>query len=75
MFNKNVKMHYYLLLTLSSQVQPRSSVKAVIGPAGFGLDTSSGMVGMYTGLFRSWLRLPWVPLFGTGFKPSRSEEE
>jgi len=46
----------------------------VTSPAGFGLDTSSGMLGVYKGVLRSWLRLPWVPLLGAGFKPRRSEK-
>ena len=59
-------------LTLSSQAQPKSSVTVETGPGGDGLDTSSGMAGLKTGLLSRWLRLPWVPLFAAGFRPRRS---
>lgn len=59
-------------LTLSSQLQPRSSVPRDPTPEPTGLETSSGMVGRWVGALSRWFRLPWVPLLGAGFSPSRS---
>lgn len=59
-------------LTLSSQLQPRSSVPRDPTPEPIGLETSSGMVGRWVGALSRWFRLPWVPLLGAGFSPSRS---
>lgn len=41
-------------------------------PEPTGLETSSGIVGRWVGAFSRWFRLPWVPLFGAGFSPSKS---
>lgn len=61
------------LLTFSSQLQPRSSIPAGAGADAAGLETSSGMVGLWGGVLSKWFRLPWVPLLGAGFRPRRSE--
>lgn len=61
-----------LWLTLSSQLQPRSSVPKDPTPEPTGLETSSGMAGRWVGALSRWFRLPWVPLLGAGFRPSRS---
>lgn len=63
-------------LTSSSQLQPRSWVTvASESDAGDGAVTSSGMLGWYGGSFSISFKLPWVPLFGAGFNPNKSETE
>lgn len=59
-------------LTLSSQPQARSSPPGSAKPVAIGLDTSSGIVGLWVGALSRWFRLPWVPLLGAGFRPRRS---
>lgn len=61
-------------LTSSSQLQPRSWVRAASeSDAGDGDVTSSGMLGWCGGSLSMAFKLPYVPLFGAGFKPNRSE--
>lgn len=62
-------------LTLSSQLQPRSTVPVGAGIEAPGLESSSGMVGLYGGDLSRWFKLPCVPLLGAGFRPRRSESE
>lgn len=62
--------------TSSSQLQPRSWVTAPSeSDAGDGAVASSGMPGWCGGSFSMSFKLPWVPLLGAGFKPSKSEPE
>lgn len=71
---QNLGLGFYWVLTLSSQLHPKSSVTTPTGPEGVGLETSSGMAGLWAGTLSRWFRLPWVPLLGAGFRPSRSVE-
>lgn len=70
-----VKIILSLTLTLSSQLQPRSSAPAEGRSEVMGPESSSGMVGLKTGVLSRWFKLPWVPLLGTDLRPRRSNGE
>lgn len=63
-------------LTSSSQLQPRSWVTVTSeSDAGEGGVTSCGLLGRNCGTFSMSFRLPYVPLFGAGFNPNKSDTE